>query len=255
MGRSIAPSANICNNNTTQQTTDRKAVKKHMAKLVKKGTKGTVGSVVGPAEKPVEGIAEIDFGTPTTAPVTTKRKSKYPIVEGPTVEKLVDRIVDLNDKFDAVNDPFKAAKLELIELAFPQFFSKNEGKVEAPSSMVAFGKKGAARVTFKDQFTPGDKQKLIELLAPTLAGKWFRQHWIIKVDSDQIPAEKGAALVEDLKAVMAKHGVSHALEIKASILPSLDFAAKRHHTFEPETNMKINEIVPQRAAVSTKGVK
>lgn len=227
-----------------------------MAKLVKKGTKGAVGSVKtsGPSEKPVEGIAEIDFGAPTTTP-TPKRSSKYPIVEGPRIERLTDRIIELGDKFDAVADPFKAAKLELIELAFPQFFEKNEGKVEAPSSMVAYGLKGGVRVTFKDQFTPGDKQKLIELLSPTLAGKWFRQHWVVKIDSDKIPADKGAAIVEDLKAVMAKHGASHALEIKAAILPNLEFAAKRHTTFEPETNMKINEIVPQRAAVSTKGVK
>jgi hypothetical protein len=227
-----------------------------MAKLVRKGTKGAVGSLktAGPAERPVEGIAEIDFGTPTTAP-TPKRISKYPLIEGPKVERLTDRIIELNDKFDAVDGPFKAAKLELIELAFPQFFEKNEGKVEAPSSMIAYGSKGGARVTFRDQFTPGDKQKLVDLLSATLAGKWFRQHWVIKVDSDKIPAEKGAALVEDLKAVMAKHGVPHALEIKAGILPNLEFAAKRHFTFEPETNMKINEIVPQRASVSTKGVK
>lgn len=226
-----------------------------MAKLVKKGSKGAVGSVLtpGPSEKPVSGIAEIDFGTPTTA--APKRTSKYPLVDGPTIEKLTDKILGLSEKFNAVNDPFKAAKQEMIELAFPQFFGKNEGKVEAPSSMVAYGTKGGVRVTFKDQFTPGDKQKLIALLSPTLAGKWFRQHWVIKVDSDKIPPEKGVAIVEDLKAVMAKHGVAHALDIKAGILPTLDFATKRHATFEPETNLKINEIVPQIAAVFTKGVK
>lgn len=226
-----------------------------MAKLVKRGTAGATGSVTpGPREKPVAGIAEIDFGAPTTAPVS-RPKSKYPLVDGPKVERLTDRIIELGDKFDAVDGPFKAAKLEMIELAFPQFFEKNEGKVEAPSSMLAYGTKGGVRVTFKDQFTPGDKARIIALLGPTMAGKWFRQHWVVKIDSDMIPADKGAAIVEDLKAVMAKHGVSHAMEIKAAILPNLDFAAKRHFTFEPETNIKINEIVPQRAAVSTKGVK
>jgi hypothetical protein len=43
--------------------------------------------------------------------------------------------------------------------------------------------------------------------------------------------------------------------VKAQILPKPEFAAQRHFAFEKEKNLKINEIVPQQAAVSTKGVK
>jgi hypothetical protein len=206
--------------------------------------------------KSVEGgIAEIDFGAVVMEP-SKATKSKYPILtKDEKTEKLVDRIIELGDKFDAVADPYKAAKQELVELAFPQFFTANQGKMEVPSSMLAYGKRGGVRVTFKDQFTPGDKQKLIELLGPELAGKHFRQHWVVKVDSDQIPPEIGAALVKELREVMGRHGVSHALEIKAAILPNLKFADERHRVFSTEKNMKINQIVPQRAAVSTKGVK
>lgn len=248
MGNSV-PSANIC-----QQQQHRV---KHMAKLVKKGSKGGVGIFVtpGPSETPVPGgIAEIDFGVPAMTPAKAKT-SKYPLVEGEGIEKLVDRIIELGDKFDAVDGPYKAAKKDLIEIAFPQFFEKNEGRMEAPSSMLAYGKKGGVRVTFKDQFDPGDKQKLITLLGEELAGRHFRQHWVVKVNSDEIPPEKGAAIVEDLKKVMAHHGVLHAMEIKAAILPNLKFAEERHRTFKPGRNMEINKIVPQRAAVSTKGVK
>jgi hypothetical protein len=206
--------------------------------------------------KPVDGgIAEIDFGVVAVEPSKAK-KSKYPVLESNAkTQKLVDRIIELGEKFDAVADPYKSAKQELIELAFPQFFTANQGKMEVPSSMLAYGIKGGVRVTFKDQFTPGDKQKLIDLLGPEEAGKHFRQHWVVKVDSDQIPPEKGGELVKELQAVMARHGVSHALEIKAAILPNLKFADERHRVFSTEKNMKINEIVPQRAAVSTKGVK
>jgi hypothetical protein len=206
--------------------------------------------------KPVDGgIAEIDFGVVVAEP-SKATKSKYPLVTSDAkTTKLVDRIIELGEKFDAVEGPYKSAKQDLIELAFPQFFTANQGKMEVPSSMLAYGTKGGVRVTFKDQFTPGDKQKLIELLGPEEAGKHFRQHWVVKVDSDQIPPEKGGELVKELQAVMAKHGVSHALEIKAAILPNLKFAAERHRAFSPAENMKINEIVPQRAAVSTKGVK
>jgi hypothetical protein len=227
-----------------------------MARLVKKGTKGAVGGVQtpGPAAAPVEGIAEIDFSGAAAAP-ETKAKSKYPLIEGSKVGKVVDRVIELGDKFDAVADPFKAAKLELIEMGFPEYFLKNKGRVEAPSSMLAYGSKGGVRVTFKDKFTPGDRARLEALLTPAVAAKWFRQHWVIKIDGGEIPASVGPALVTELKAVMAKHGASHAMEIKAAILPNPDFLSKRHFEFDNATNLAINDIVPQQAAVSTKGVK
>jgi hypothetical protein len=221
-----------------------------MAEFIKKSSK----KKSGPAATPVEGIAEIGFDieapAKSSAPV-----SKYPLVEGPAIEKLADRIIELGEKFDAVADPFKAAKLELIENAFPQFFEKNRGRVEAPSSMIARGLKGGVRVTFKDKFTAGDKQTLYDLLGPDEAARWFRQYWEVKIKSDDIPPHVGPALIADLKAVMAKHGVSHALGVKAQILPKPEFAAQRHFAFDKEKNLKINEIVPQQAAVSTKGVK
>lgn len=255
MGRSIAPPARHLPTTTSTHNTARKAVKKHMARFVKKGSKGAVGSVStpGPAKEPVEGIAEIDFGTPTTAPAT-RPKSKYPLIEGKGVKELVDKIVDLSERFDAINDPFKAAKQELIEIGFPQFFAKNNGRPEAPSSMVAWGDKGGARVTYKDKFTPGDR-KALEALLPGDAAKWFRQHWTIKIDGGEIPPLVGAKLVPELNALMKRFGVAHAMEIKAAILPVPEFAAKRHVIFSPSTNEAINKIVPQQASVTTKGVK
>jgi hypothetical protein len=221
-----------------------------MAKFVKKDTKD-----IGPSAEPVEGgIAEIDFGVTPSAPAK-RGSSKYPLIEGEKAEKLADHCIALGEKFDAVDGPFKAAKKELIEVGFPQFFEKNRGRVEAPSSMLAYGKKGGVRVTFKDKFTAGDRKSLYTLLTEIIAGKWFRQSWEIKIDGDLIPVKKAAELVADLKTVMAKHDASHALTIKSGIMPVPEFAAKRHFVFEPKTNLEINKIVPQQAAVSTKGVK
>jgi hypothetical protein len=110
-----------------------------MAKLVKKGSRGAKGEVElqdHPSAKPVEGIAEIGFDVSAPEPAAAT-KSKYPLVEGPAIAKLADRIIELGEKFDAVADPFKAAKMEMTELAMPQFFEKNRGRVEAPSSMIA----------------------------------------------------------------------------------------------------------------------
>jgi hypothetical protein len=216
--------------------------------------------VVGPSSTPAEGIATIDFGIAAETPAKAK-SSKYPQIEGSEAAKLADRIIDLQAKYDAVADPFKAAKLELIDLGFPQFFAKNEGRVDAPSSMVAHGTKGGVRVTFKDKFTAGDKDRLTDLLkgkldkAGAAAINWFRQAWVIKIDGDNIPPAIAVSFLSELKALMAKHGVSHALEVKAAILPNNDFAAKRHFVFDPKMNLAINTVVPQQAAVTTKGVK
>lgn len=219
-----------------------------MKKTTKKETTGPLAI----PEKAEMGIAEIDFGVPTTAPA---KRSKYPFITGPGIEKLADRIVELQDKFDAVADPFKAAKLELIELGFPQFFEVNAGMMEPPSSMIARGTKGGARVTFKDQFNAGDKAAITALLGPTVAAEWFRQQWSIKIDGDQIPPARAGEFIKDLRETMARHGVSHALEIKTSIMPTDSFAIKRHSVFDVKTNLAINKIVPQRASVSTKGVR
>lgn len=205
-----------------------------------------------PSSTPTEGtITEIDFGI---EPSKVSGLSKYPLIEGPEAERLADRIRELQIKFDAVADPFKAAKQDLIELGFPQFFEKNKGNMEPPSSMIARGSTGGVRVTFKNKFTPGDK-KALEVLLTDQAARWFRQHWVIKIDSDLIPEEQGPALISELKALMARKGLSSALEIKAGILPKADFAQKRHSVFEPETNLKIQKIVPQQAAATAKGVK
>ncbi len=219
-----------------------------MSEFVKK--KATKGK--GPAAESVEGIAEIgfDLGTQTGAP---KSATKYPLIDG--AEKLADKVIELQEKFDAVADPLKATKLELIELGFPQFFRLNRGRVEAPSSMIAHGTRGGVRVTFKDKYTAGDKLAIYTLLGTEDAAKWFRQYWEVKIKSDDIPPAVAPAFVADLKALMAKHGISSALNVKAQILPNKQFTDQRHITFDVETNLKINEIVPQQAAVSTKGVK
>lgn len=218
---------------------------------MKKATK----KITGPSGSPIEGgIGEIDFGVSAT-PASKKSSSKYPLITGTGVEKLVDRIIDLNQKFDAVADPFKAAKLELIEIGFPQFFEVNIGMIEPPSSMIARGTKAGARVTFKDRFTAGDKAAITALLGAELAAKWFKQKWVVKIDGDQIPPAIAGTFFNELKALMAKHGVSHALDVKAAILPQDQFALRRHSTFDIKTNLAINKLVPQQAMVTTKGVR
>jgi hypothetical protein len=233
---------------------------KQQCKLItKKNTsnmkKTTKAKPEGPSAKAVEGvIAEIDFGLGTTAPAKGK-PPKFPLLEGKEVPELVDAVLILEEKYDAVADPFKSAKQELIQYGFPKFFAVNQGRIGAPSSMLAWGKRGGVRVTWKDRYTGGDKARIIELLGPELAGQWFHQSWVIKIDGDAIPIEEGPGLVADLKKVMAAHNASHALSIKAQILPVADFTSKRHFAFDPDVNMQIQELVPQQASVSSKGVR
>jgi hypothetical protein len=206
-----------------------------------------------PSAESVKGIVEIFEGVTTTP--AKKKSSKYPEIDGERAAELADQIILLEAKFKAVEGPFKSKKKELIEIAFPQFFEKNQGLMDAPSSMLAHGESGGVRVTFKGKYTAGDKAKIYELLTPELAKLWFRQWWSIKIDGDMIPTGIAAKVVAELKAVMAKYGTERAMEIKAMILPVPAFTEKRHVAFTPPLNLKINEIVPQQAAVSTHGVK
>jgi hypothetical protein len=227
-----------------------------MAHLVKKGTKGAKGKVKidGPAAEPVVGIAEIDFGTKASKP--GKKASKYPEIEG-SIESLVDKIIDLTEKFDAVNDPLKAAKQDLIAIAFPQFFDKNNGKFEPASSMLGHGASGkGVRVTFKNQFTPGDRQRLQTFLGPERAAKFFQQQWSVKIDGEALAADpvKGGKFINEIRELAAAYGLREAVEIKSGILPVESFAKNRHREFTPRENATIQEIVPQWVSVSTKGV-
>jgi hypothetical protein len=225
-----------------------------MAQLVKKNTKGAVGKVEGPSTKPVSGIVELGFEVAPASPGKGPA-GKYPHVEGAGVEKLTDEILDLGQKYDAVAGPFKSAKQDMIEMSFPKFFEQNKGRVEAPSSMLAYGKKGGVRVTFKDKFTPGDKAAIEALLGADKAAEWFRQYWEVNITSDDIPVGSAPQFIAELNALMKRLGLAHALKIKTMILPKKEFAAQRHLAFDPETNLKIQAIVPQQASVSTKGVR
>lgn len=219
-----------------------------MAKFVKKVSK----TGVGPSVESVEGgIKEIDFGVTPSAP-SKRAPSKYPLIEGESVSELVDHLIELKLKFDAVDGPFKASKEEMKKIGFPQFFKKNRGKVEAPSSMIAEGKKGEVRISFQDRFIAGNKELIEKALGKDVAGQWFRQSWKVVIDGNAIPPDKAPALIRDLKEVVAKHDSAHAVEFKTDILPIPDFAAKRHFVFDPETNLLINQVVPQVASVTPK---
>jgi hypothetical protein len=140
---------------------------------------------IGPSSEPVEGIATIDFGIPTTAPGKAK-KSKYPSIEGPGVAKLVDEILRLHEKFKGIEGPYLAAKETMkIEFGFPQYFDKNRGRIDAPSSMIADGSKGEVLVIFQERFRAGDskkREKLYKLMGEKKAGEFFYQSWVFSVN-------------------------------------------------------------------------
>jgi hypothetical protein len=149
--------------------------------------KKTKKEIESPSTESVEGIIEIVPGIVTT-PAAKRKSSKYPLIDGEKAAELADKIIDLDERFSAIKGPFEGAKKELIEIGFPQFFEKNQGLMDAPSSMLAYGESGGVRVTFKDKYTAGDKAKFTSY-SPEMAGLWFRQWWSIKIVGDMIPAK------------------------------------------------------------------
>ncbi len=210
-----------------------------------------------PSSTPVKGIATL-FGTTTPVKRAKAKPAKYPVIEGPEVAPLVDNLVSLKRKYDAVNGPYERAKDRLKnEFGFPRYFEANFGRMDPPSSLIAYGTEdeetgiiNEARVTFKDKFTPGDQIR-VEKLMGELAPRYMREHVTFIIDSDLIPPEKLPEFNTELQKLMKVFGLSSALQIKPGIIPVPGFAVSRH-MLEPKLNLEIQKLVLQHAAVTPK---
>lgn len=204
-----------------------------------------------PSSTSVTGIPTLGFGIKGTKP--GKSKKVHHRIEGPEIGRLVDEINRLHLKFVAVDGPFKEAKERLKnEFGFPAYFELNHGRMDPPSSLIALGTTGTdARITFKDRYTPGDKEK-VEKLMGKLAPVYMREHVTFIIDSDLIPPEKLPEFNTELQKLMKVFGLSDALQIKPGIIPIPGFTIKRH-LLEPKLNLQIQKLVMQHSSVTPRG--
>ncbi len=200
-------------------------------------------------------------GTEQSAP--TKTGKVYPVLPDPNGEAaaLARRILELARD----QEQFDAAKKTLGGMALPFFFRHWAGQPEFESSIQVCSEIGNVLVTCQKKVKKMEDTKplapVAHLLKRTIGGvlrdlqkEWFAHTFELKIDGDEIPPQVAPALVNELKAVFAKHGCPKALKSKREYRPYPAFYTQRMVVFSPEENLQFNEAVPITTMVKTKGV-
>lgn len=188
------------------------------------------------------------------APKAKATKTEYPRLASPAAPALADTILDLTDQAEAVTASLDLHKAELVSVTKPEFFARYVGRVDVPSSMVAAGK-GEVLVSMANRYKAPSDLALLQLIMGEQAARFLRETFKLEIDSAKLPAAKQQAIVDDLVAVLSKHGCADALTAKQSTSPTEDFHVGRHAAFSADINLTIDGIMPMVVAVKTKGRK
>lgn len=188
-------------------------------------------------------------------PVASK-KTEYPVIDNPGAPALASTILKLTDEFEALDGSLTLHKAELVKTCKPEFFTRFAGRTDIPSSMAAVSPEGReVIVSLQNRYkTPPDTTFLGALMGD-MAPRFLRESFTLALDSAKVPAACQQQVVDEIAAVLAKHGCSDALTAKSNICPSEDFHIARHHAFSAEINLLIEDLMPMVAAVKTKGRK
>lgn len=190
------------------------------------------------------------------APKKATTKTEYPRLANPGATALADTILDLTDQAEAVTASLDLHKAELVSITKPEFFARYVGRVEVPSSMSALASNGReVLVSMSNRYKAPADLALLQMLMGEQAARFLRESFKLEIDSAKIPAGKQQQIVDDLVAVLTKHGCADALTAKQATSPTEDFHVGRHAAFTAEQNLTIDGLMPMVVAVKTKGRK
>lgn len=218
-------------------------------------TKPETVTVNGAANVPP--VSATDFLGAISAKPKAGKGSMYPVHPDRTgdVAKLVPIIKREDAEAEAVNGNLKIHKAELTALALPFYFETNKGRTDIPSSVACHAEDGSEiLVTFESRFLKTvEPSPIIAAMGADAFGRFVYRKWEIKIDGDLIPATVAPALVPELVALFAKHGVTPALSKSEVLTATAAFMTERHSIFTPEQNTRIQQALPIRTSVKTKG--
>ncbi len=244
-----------------------------LARLLQEGDRRYLEQVDAPkaAPLPAAGLppaaakpGRVSFGKAKVKKEETK--TAYPVFPDPNgqVAIIAGRIKARKDELDALAGALATDKAELRMLISPFYFTTNQGKAEVPSSISVVSKvldfdnekeiEGEVLVSFTNRYAAlASDDPITAIIGAELAAKYFQQAFELKIKGDAMPADKAQAVVDELLAVLERHGVSDAMEIKDQLKPVRDFHTARHTAFTPETNLALEEACPCVAMVKTRG--
>jgi hypothetical protein len=175
-------------------------------------------------------------------------RTTYPVHPDPTGDV---------DDLETLEGNLKIHKAELTALALPFYFEANKGRTDIPSSVACHSEDGSEiLVTFESRFLKTtEPAPIIAAMGTDAYGRFVYRKWEVKIDGDAIPATVAPKLMPELVELFKKHGVASALSKNEVITATPEFMTLRHTLFSPEQNTRIQQALPIRTSVKTKGRK
>lgn len=209
-----------------------------------------------PPTQPPSRIKRVSFGA--TKPKATETKTKYPVFDdaatGDQVREIAARIKKRAGELEALEGAQKTDKAEIKMFTGPFYWKTNANKTKPPSSISIPSAEGEVLVTFQNRYTDlPDEAPLVAIIGADNAAKFIRQSFKLTINGEELPVGKEQEVVDEIIAVLEKHGASHALEVKEALKPTPDFHVARLTIFTPEQNQQIDQLWPVVAMVKTKG--
>ena len=201
------------------------------------------------------GIRKVSFGKAAVKKEETR--TAYPVFNDPStgnqVAEIAARIKKRADEIESLEGAQKTDKAELKMFVAPFYFQTNQRKLDPPSSISIPSDAGEVLVTFQNRYTKLTDSARLETLLGDQAERYLRQTFTLAITGEELPAGREQSIVDEVQAVLEKHGASSALEVKEEIKPTKDFHVAWLTAFTPEQNLAIEQACPIVAMIKTKG--
>jgi hypothetical protein len=161
-------------------------------------------------------------------------------------QKLLDQWAIINPQFKNLKNQNETLAKLLAAPIKALFFGRYAG-IEAESStlLVLAGGRTVKLIT-KNSYSKmlTDDAKLIAAIGAELAGKYFKQATIIKLDLDKAPADKQEAFANGVIELAQKLGVTDAVSASQCIQPIVGFHESRTTLLTPDQNLALDRVLP-----------
>lgn len=185
-----------------------------------------------------------------------KTKTEYPKIDSPRAVELAGLILKLTDEAETITANLEINKADLRSLALPEYFRRNAGRSDVPSSMAVRAADGReVLVTMTSKYKQPTNIESLAAIMGEKTERFMKPSFKLEIDSEKLPRESQQDIVNSLVSLLATWGCEDALSAKESTSPTEEFHTARHTLFTPEQNMAIENIMPMTAQVKTKGRK
>lgn len=157
------------------------------------------------------------------------KKSTGIVVTDPELIAAAERFIAADEALERAEGAIESEKMTFRPAVRRAWFAANAGR-QSPEGLRIITTKGKVSVSFASQWFPtGD-------VVGSLPEEMRRKKCELKIDVQKISEEKQVEVVQDLLAVLNRHGASEAMIAKLVDYPREEFASSRHRILTPEAN-------------------